>query len=350
MFQDIFTFLTSGSPAEGCNIIKKRHDHLDQQGDACFPLDISVWRRYLEESEKDDHLTWDDQELIRSSQDWPSPIQRVVRDTANCRIFFDRTECLRKYFERRRERELPEVSLDPIPADLDINSYRQRIARESLDRLLTLWKMQQDILIDDSSLEGAKIGSCFDSSTKRPFPLSYQDYLSKRSTDMQLIAQHKYGLRVQNEKYLRDLVGTLGSAAVVVDLLEAKTSGPVFLASKPNLMANTSSKGAAFILYNSARIETLFRVYGERLQSGEYSPAPEHPDWSLLREEDEWKLFYNFLVEYDQVLERTVRGFTHGKEIQVHNICNFLYKLVGQFSVYYRRTKILVVSWTGVLV
>lgn len=346
MFQDIYAFLGVDRAPEGCNIIKKRHDNLDQQGDASFPCAMAVWSRFMKTQVLKDQLEFSDQELIDRSQGWTMPIQRVIKEDDNCRVYFNRTECLRKYFERRQEDLIPSrpIPVQP-PIDTDINTYRRRIANDTLDRILTVFNdPPRNYSIPDH--ESIKVGSCFDSETKKPFPLSYLEYLAKRSTDMQLIAQHKYGMRVQNEKYLRDLVETLGAAAVVVDLLEAKTSGPVYLAAKSNIVANTSSKGAAFILYNSARIETLFRVFNERVQSGYYPPLPATIDYALLKQEDEWKLFYNYLIEYDEVLQRTVRG----KDIQIHNLCGFLYKLVGQFSVYYRRTKILTVSLVNILV
>lgn len=338
MFNPLYSFLVSANPPQQCNIVKKRHDNLDQQGDACFSLDMAIWGRYMDNRDNQGKLEFSDQDLIDSSQEWSLPIRRVVMEENNCRLYFDRPECLRKYFQKVQEEDPNHnVIIEDAPVDMDIDTYRRRVVNNSLSRLVSIRN-------SECTPETLKIGSCFDSFTKKPFPLTYLEYLAKRSTDMQLIAQHKYGLRVQNEKYLRDLVNILGSSAVIVDLLEAKTSGPVFLSAKSNTMAHTSSKGASFILYNSARIETLFRVFEERMQSGYYPPLPDIIDWSLLKEEDEWKLFYNYLVEYDHVLDRTIRTR------EIHNLCGFLYKLVGHFSVYYRRTRILTVRLIDVLV
>lgn len=56
---------------------------------------------------------------------------------------------------------------------------------------------------------------------------------------MQLMAQHKYGLRVKNEQVFINLIKQLGVAAVTVDFLEIKHSSPV----KLNLMGCSTSKG-----------------------------------------------------------------------------------------------------------
>lgn len=340
MFQEIYSFLVPGGPTQGSNVIKMRSDRFDVQGDASFCTEMSVWRRLTINPIEDTHFQFDDQALVQASRDWRMPLDRVVIQDSNCLLFFNRAECTRKYFERSREwKDPPKITVESDCNPSDINTYRQRIATDAMNRLVSIY---EDNFFDQSrpDVGPIKVGACFDVASKRPFSMTYHEYLLKRSTDMQLIAQHKYGLRVQNEKYLRDLVQVLGAAAVIVDLLEAKTSGPVFLASKSNQVANTSSKGASFILYNSARIETLFRGYEDRVASGYYSPPPESIDWSLLTEQEEWKLVYNHLLEYSHVLERTVQA----NEIHIHSICGFLYKLVGQFSVYYRRTKILTVT------
>lgn len=39
---------------------------------------------------------------------------------------------------------------------------------------------------------------------------------------MQLMAQHKYGLRFRNEASFQGLINNLGKAAVTIDLLEVK--------------------------------------------------------------------------------------------------------------------------------
>lgn len=46
---------------------------------------------------------------------------------------------------------------------------------------------------------------------------------------MQLMAQHKYGLRVKNEAFFQNLIANLGKAAVTIDLLEVKPSNSVKL-------------------------------------------------------------------------------------------------------------------------
>lgn len=119
------------------------------------------------------------------------------------------------------------------------------------------------------------------------------------------MAEHKYGVRAKDEQIFKDLIRTVGVAAVTVDLLEVKHSSPVTL-SMTNHCGGTSKgisscnnsfffweliftccAGATFILYNSARIETLCATFDERIRSGYYPPMPslEHIEMGMLKEE-----------------------------------------------------------------
>lgn len=44
---------------------------------------------------------------------------------------------------------------------------------------------------------------------------------------MELMAKHKYGIRVKNEMVFKNLILKLGKAAATVDLLEVKCSNPI---------------------------------------------------------------------------------------------------------------------------
>lgn len=44
---------------------------------------------------------------------------------------------------------------------------------------------------------------------------------------MQLIAQHKYGIRVRDHRHFQETIASLGRSAAIVDMLESKASSPV---------------------------------------------------------------------------------------------------------------------------
>lgn len=118
------------------------------------------------------------------------------------------------------------------------------------------------------------------------------------------MAQHKYGLRVRNETFFQNLIDSLGKAAVTIDLLEVKPSCSVKLVMSGCATGRSKGKrndrtcyaiykvyiyttGASFILYNSARIETLLKKYDQGVETKFYPETPplESIDLALLKEE-----------------------------------------------------------------
>lgn len=72
-------------------------------------------------------------------------------------------------------------------------------------------------------------------------------------------------------------------------------------------------------------------------------PAVEDLDVSVLVQEEEWQLLFDFLLEYPDVLSKTVASADKG-EVSHNILCGFLFRLCHLFSVYYRRCRILTVS------
>lgn len=111
---------------------------------------------------------------------------------------------------------------------------------------------------------------------------------------MTLMAIHKYGIRVKHDARFCALMQRLGSAAATVDLLEVKHTSPVRIIRN----GQGSTKGASFILYNSARLETILRTFQERIDKGDYDPLPSIDliQWDLLNEEVRTKSVNNYFL------------------------------------------------------
>lgn len=167
---------------------------------------------------------------------------------------------------------------------------------------------------------------------------------------MELMAQHKYGLRWRDNAAFAELSRTLGRAAVTVDLLEVRHSSPVQLNVQQH--SGGASRGAAFVLYQSARIEKLLATYAAQVANGSYEPPPAEPpavdappsgEWLLLTQPEEWQLMFDYVLEFPGVVRRAL-GNVEGGCIAPHLVCAFLNGLARCFSVYYRRVRILDVS------
>ncbi|XP_055614042.1 DALR anticodon-binding domain-containing protein 3 [Uranotaenia lowii] len=165
------------------------------------------------------------------------------------------------------------------------------------------------------------------------------EYVDKRANDMQLIAQHKYGIRVKDNERFKRTISSLGRSAAIVDLLESKISSPIDMRKADK---NQSSKGASFILYNYARLSVLFRTFEEKQSKGYYPVLPDigDVDFGLLKEEDEWQLFWVYVCGYPSMLRHAL-GDDNLEKMAPHLVLAFASGLVISLSKYYRRIRIL---------
>lgn len=97
---------------------------------------------------------------------------------------------------------------------------------------------------------------------------------------MRLMAEHKYGLRATSGSGWKNIFDDLGEAAVTIELLQNKPSKSTIINLHNWTLGNT--KGASFILYNCARIASIFKKY----ETHGYPSLPpiEAVDFSLLKQ------------------------------------------------------------------
>lgn len=101
--------------------------------------------------------------------------------------------------------------------------------------------------------------------------------------DMEKLAETKHGQNKEN--IVLDKCQKLGAAIVTFDLLKIKHFNAIDF---EKLMTSTSTvKGAAFILYNVARLQTLLASFDQQVQRGFYDALPDFSqmNFSLLKEE-----------------------------------------------------------------
>jgi arginyl-tRNA synthetase len=129
-----------------------------------------------------------------------------------------------------------------------------------------------------------------------------------------------------------ELTKKLGRAAATLDMIEVKHSSVLRLTSNPK---------QAFILYNSARIETLVSNFEEMVESNYYPVLPQINDVNLelLTETLEWVLLKHLLT-FPDIIEKSLENIEHG-QIALHNLYKYLIAFVTKFSEYYSKKKIL---------
>lgn len=129
-----------------------------------------------------------------------------------------------------------------------------------------------------------------------------------------------------------ELTKKLGKAAASLDMIEVKHSSALKLTSNPR---------QAFILYNSARVETLISTFAKMVQTNYYPALPHLNDvnFELLSEPLEWELLKHLLA-FPDVIEKSLGDIVNG-QIALHIIYKYIIGFVNTFSVYYSKKKIL---------
>ncbi|KAJ6668127.1 hypothetical protein lerEdw1_015504 [Lerista edwardsae] len=187
-------------------------------------------------------------------------------------------------------------------------------------------------------------------------PTSVLQYFQLRHSQMYEASVLKYGDLSQDGTWT-EMVRVLTSAAIRFEMLSTAHQNQILL----NLETSISTKGTksgAFVMYNCARLATLFEAYQRAVEQGVYPafPLPSELNFDTLREEDEWLLLFNSILPFREVLSSVVqlpvssRGLrttasTEARNIKllyfVWQICKFLIQLSMDFSSYYNRVHIL---------
>lgn len=157
-------------------------------------------------------------------------------------------------------------------------------------------------------------------------------YYRLRKEDMEELGDHKQS----SEEMVQDLL----NAVVSFDLLSTKLERPVILdfSEGPKASRDLKSRGAPFVLYNYARLNTILRQFDKKQKEGIYPPLPPLEDlYKLLIEEEEWKLMFNFVLSWPDI----VRNSFHEAHPKIHLLYSFLSSLALCFSVYYHRHRVL---------
>uniref|UniRef100_A0A182JS60 DALR anticodon binding domain-containing protein n=1 Tax=Anopheles christyi TaxID=43041 RepID=A0A182JS60_9DIPT len=169
-------------------------------------------------------------------------------------------------------------------------------------------------------------------------------YISMRANDMQLIAQHRYGLRLPDVNKMQTLVSSLGRSAAMVDMLHTSHTNVIDMRNQQGILRNQcSSKGASFIMYNYARMASILKKHTELVENGELGVIPpvHEIDFALLTDPDEWLLLYAYLMRFPNVVQQTIGYGELVGRIAPYHLLNFTLCMIKCLSKYYRRVRIL---------
>lgn len=357
-----------------CQCSKLIQFHETGESDFSFPLSLEIWSNLVKLDNTTvgkyqniiDYSTGDPsmqdlqglERLKAASSDWTFKIETAVLSKNRCFLTINRAESFTRLltgmtngYGKRAKVEDETLSIESANhSESSITRLRVEMISAAVLNLIAYSKFT---IVRDSAIAKHKIlmtshsningvlpgtikklvcGAVLDQATGKISQMDAQEYISKRCADMHLISVHKYGVRVKDDAAFKDLVEKLGRYAATLDLMEVKPQASVTLTSDPRM---------AFILYNSARMETLMEKFDKKVEEGYYEPLPDvrSIDTSLLKEDEEWDLL-KLLLAFPDSIDRAISDLPQGK-VSLHLIHKFLSALVNTFSIYYRRVRLL---------
>uniref|UniRef100_A0A8C3N3X7 Uncharacterized protein n=1 Tax=Geospiza parvula TaxID=87175 RepID=A0A8C3N3X7_GEOPR len=171
-------------------------------------------------------------------------------------------------------------------------------------------------------------------------------YFQLRKRQMYEASVIKYGELAQDEAWT-EVIDTLTVAAIRFEMLSTAHRSQITLDLENNSISTKGTKSGAFVMYNCARLATLFSTFQRAVEQGTYPPLPpvSELNFSCLREEGEWLLLFNYLLPFPEVLQQAAQLPPPSKGIRItantETVCKFLIQLSMDFSSYYNRVHIL---------
>ncbi|XP_015277609.1 PREDICTED: DALR anticodon-binding domain-containing protein 3 [Gekko japonicus] len=177
-------------------------------------------------------------------------------------------------------------------------------------------------------------------------PVTILQYFQLRHSQMYEASVLKYGDLSQDEAWT-ETISVLTSAAIRFEMLSTAHRNQILLDLEEPCISTKGTKSGTFVMYNCARLATLFETYQREAEQGVYPafPLPSELNYSSLREEGEWLLLFNGVLPFQEVLSQVIQlpisSSGIGISASTEAVCKFLIQLSMDFSSYYNRVHIL---------
>ncbi|KFQ55081.1 DALR anticodon-binding domain-containing protein 3, partial [Nestor notabilis] len=223
-------------------------------------------------------------------------------------------------------------------------SCEEEFQQQQLD---LLWRMPSESLTAALAPLFQKYLVCGPVKVTNPSsPIGADQYLQLRKRQMYEASVMKYGELAQDEAWT-EVIDTLTAAAVRFEMLSTAHRSQITLDLQDSSISTKGTKSGAFVMYNCARLATLFDTFQRAVERGTYPPLPPPSElnFSCLREEGEWLLLFNYLLPFPEVLQQAAHLPAPTKGIRItantEAVCKFLIQLSMDFSSYYNRVHVL---------
>ncbi|XP_050996151.1 DALR anticodon-binding domain-containing protein 3 [Acomys russatus] len=170
------------------------------------------------------------------------------------------------------------------------------------------------------------------------------EYYELRHAQVCKASALKHGGDLAQDPAWIETFDVLSVATIKFEMLSTAPQSQLLLAD--STISTKGTKSGTFVMYNCARLATLFEGYDHGMKQGLYPTFPliSSLDFSLLQDEGEWLLLFNSVLPFLDQLNQTVSlASPPGLHIPVRTemVCKFLVQLSMDFSSYYNRVHIL---------
>ncbi|XP_059520776.1 DALR anticodon-binding domain-containing protein 3 isoform X3 [Myotis daubentonii] len=181
-----------------------------------------------------------------------------------------------------------------------------------------------------------------------PSTLTAPEYYELRLAQVHTASALKHSRDLAQDPAWTETFRVLSAATIKFEML-SKAPQSQLLLDLADSISTKGTKSGTFVMYNCARLATLFEGYQRGVQQGLYPTFPpvSSLDFSLLREEGEWLLLFNSVLPFRDLLSQSTAldGAHHAPGLRVtartEMVCKFLVQLSMDFSAYYNRVHIL---------
>jgi len=332
--RDIINCIDSDRLVKNTNLIRRHDKNLARAGDFSFPSweNSKVWGQLSDGSAVENRL-----KCVTSLV-----IEKISVKKGTCLLYMDRAATLQKFFMREKveEDDVVRVEVNCLldPSRDDLTAGRVKLLAGILGNCLGklgYTKENQGIYAigiqpphQELNLltKFVQVGPVLNTQGKKS-EASLEEYHDKVFSNLEVLDQERCEPD-ETEEARETRLRILTKAQVQFDMT---STSPAVQTTVSDSVSNT----AVFVLYNSARISQIISSFKHNVQEGLYPPLPQQVDWTLLSEEEEWEIFFAYILPYKDVLEEAAVDF------KLHRIPLHLIGLSNCLSRYYSRVKIL---------
>ncbi|XP_054450742.1 DALR anticodon-binding domain-containing protein 3 [Pteronotus mesoamericanus] len=222
---------------------------------------------------------------------------------------------------------------------IHVVSYEEEFQQQKLD--LLWWKLDDHAPLRQKHLVcgPVKVAGV-------PGTLTAPEYYELRHAQVRKASALKHSRDLAQDPAWTETFRVLSVATIKFEML-SKAPQSQLLVVLADGISTKGTKSGTFVMYNCARLATLFEGYERGMEQGLYPAFPpvSSLDFSLLREEGEWLLLFNSVLPFPDLLGQTAAldHIAPGLHITARTemVCKFLVQLSMDFSSYYNRVHIL---------